>query len=129
MKCLDSNLLIDFLRGKAEALKKMKELENESFSTTTINILELLYGAKISQNSKKNIDEVKKILRSFNIFSFDSLAAYESSSILKELKESGQLIEIKDVLIAGICKSRGLELVTHNVKHFTNIAGLKIEKY
>ncbi|MBD3229485.1 MAG: PIN domain-containing protein [Candidatus Lokiarchaeota archaeon] len=129
MKCLDSNILIDFLRGKTEALKLLKELENESFSTTTINVFELLYGAKISEKQEDNVDEVKKLIKSFNIFSFDYKACEEASSILKILKDDGNLIDIRDAFIAGICKSNGLELITKNIKHFKNISGLKIEKY
>ncbi len=129
MKCLDSDILIDFLRGKTEALKKMKDLENESFSTTTINVFELLYGAKISQQAKKNVEEVKKLVKNFNIFPFDLVASEEASSILQQLKDKGESIEIRDVFIAGICKSKGIDLVTKNVRHFDKISGLKLDNY
>ncbi len=53
MKCLDSNLLIDYLRGKTEALKKMKELENESLSTTSINVIVIEIFESVQSDVKK----------------------------------------------------------------------------
>jgi len=129
MKCLDSNLLVDFLREKIEALKKMKELENEPLGTTTINVFELLYGAKISEHREQNLKEVKKIVGNLELLSFDFKAAEASSSILTELKKSGQMIEIRDIFIAGICCANNVDLVTRNVNHFKNIQGLNVEKY
>ncbi len=129
MKCLDTNLLIDFLRGKIEALKKLKELEHEPLSTTAINIFELLYGANISVNKENNVNEVKKLLSNLEIFNFNEKAATESSIILASLKKSGKLIDIRDLFIAGICLSNNLDLVTKNIKHFNRIKNLKIEKY
>jgi len=129
MKCLDSDIIIGFLRGKAESLNKMKELENESLATTTINIFELQYGAKISNRSKENLDELKKIINNLNVFSFDYKASDEASSIFADLKKMGKRIGIKDILIAGICRSNKLDLITKNVKHFENIKGLKIEGF
>ena len=129
MKCLDSNLLIDFLRKKIEALKKMKELEDEPLGTTTINVFELLYGAKISDHQEHNLKEVKKIVGNLELLSFDFKAAEAASSILTELKKSGNMIEIRDIFIAGICCANNVDLVTRNVNHFKNVLGLNVENY
>ncbi|MFX1296332.1 MAG: type II toxin-antitoxin system VapC family toxin [Promethearchaeota archaeon] len=129
MKCLDSDIIIGFLRGKVETLKKMKDLENESLATTTINIFELQYRAKISDKYEKNLEELKKFLNSLNIFSFDYKSSEEASSIFADLRKMGKLIGIKDILIAGICRSNKLDLITSNIKHFDNVKGLKIEGY
>ncbi|MFX1237832.1 MAG: type II toxin-antitoxin system VapC family toxin [Promethearchaeota archaeon] len=127
MKCLDSDIIIGFLRGKAEFLKKMKELENEALATTTINTFELLYGAKISNKSETNLEELKKLLNNFNIFPFDLKSSHEASSIFADLRKIGHQIGIKDILIAGICRSNNLELITENIKHFKNVKELKIK--
>jgi len=129
LKCLDTNIIIDFLRGRIEALKKMKELENEPLSTTTINIFELLYGAKISVRKEDNVKEVKRFLSNLEIFSFDEKSAEECSNILEYLKKSGKMVGIRDLFIGGICISNNLELITNNIKHFTNIKKLKVEGY
>ncbi|MHA1489860.1 MAG: type II toxin-antitoxin system VapC family toxin [Promethearchaeota archaeon] len=129
MKCLDSDIIIGFLRGKIESLKKMKDLENESLATTTINIFELQYGAKISDKYEENLEELKKLVNSLNIFSFDYKSSGEASSIFADLRKREKFIGIKDILIAGICRSNKLDLITRNVKHFENVKGLKIEGF
>ena len=129
LKCLDSDILIGFLRGKVEALKKMKELEDESLATTTLNVFELQYGAKISKKPKKNLNEIKKILKNLNIFTLDYKSSEEASSIFANLKKIGKIIGIKDILIAGICRSNNLELITKNISHFENIENLKVENF
>jgi len=129
MKCLDSNVLIDFLRKRVEALKKMKELEDEPLGTTTINVFELFYGAKISEHMEQNLKEVKKIVGNLELLTFDFKAAEAASSILTELKKAGKMIEIRDIFIAGICCANNVDLVTRNANHFKNIQGLKVENY
>jgi len=108
---------------------KIKDLENESLATTTINIFELQYGAKISKRSEENQEELKKFLNRLNIFSFDYKSGDEASSIFADLRKLGKIIGIKDIMIAGICRSNNLELITKNVKHFENIKGLKVEGF
>lgn len=129
MKCLDSDLLIDFLRGKAEALMTMKELEDEALATTTINQFELLYGAKLSKKSTENLNEVKKLLKNLNIYTFDEKSSEVASTILADLRRPGKIIGMNDVFIAGICRANNLDLVTKNTKHFERISGLNIEEY
>ncbi|GAH89230.1 unnamed protein product, partial [marine sediment metagenome] len=103
--------------------------KNESLATTTINIFELQYGAKISKRYEENLNELKKFLNSLNIFSFDYKSSEEASSIFADLKKIGKIIGIKDILIAGICRSNKLDLITKNVRHFENIKELKIEGF
>ncbi len=107
----------------------MKELEDESLATTTINVFELLYGAKISKKPDENLAETKKILQNLNIFSFDQKSSDEASSILAHLKNIGKIVGIKDVMIAGICRSNKLDLITKNIDHFKNMNDLNYEKY
>jgi tRNA(fMet)-specific endonuclease VapC len=45
------------------------------------------------------------------------------------LINSGEPIELQDVLIAGIVMSRNEELVTNNIKHFKRIPGLKCSSW
>ena len=45
-KCLDSDILIDFLRGKEKAVKYIESIrESSRIVTTVINVFELYYGA------------------------------------------------------------------------------------
>ena len=64
MPVLDTSFLIDIIRGKTEALRKLYEIEADglSLNTTQINVLELYKGAYFSEKTTQNIQEIRKIL-------------------------------------------------------------------
>lgn len=45
------------------------------------------------------------------------------------LRKAGKPIEDFDLLIGCAAKVAGLTVVTHNVKHFSHIEGIKIEDW
>ncbi|HEY9246218.1 MAG TPA: hypothetical protein VIO11_05155 [Candidatus Methanoperedens sp.] len=60
---------------------------------------------------------------------FDKPAAEKADKIHVMLMNSGGLIELQDVLIAGIVISNKEELVTNNINHFRRIPGLKCSSW
>ena len=44
MICLDSDFIINYLRGKEEAIEFLMEVNNEELVTTEINVFEVFYG-------------------------------------------------------------------------------------
>lgn len=51
----------------------------------------------------------------------------EAAGISTVLRQIGQPIEEADVLIAGTARAHRLMVITHNVRHFSRIAGLEVE--
>jgi predicted nucleic acid-binding protein len=128
MSCVDTDILIDFLNNKKEAVEKIDELrENNALSTTSINSFELLKGkAELSKNSKE--DSIDILLNNLFIYGFDFEASKKAANMFKELKRNGNLIDFADMMIASICIANDETLLTRNIKHFERIPGLKIEK-
>jgi len=125
MVCLDSDIVIDFLRNKKEVIKKILELENkEKLSTTSINIFELLVGFL----ELNKIEESYKFVKNLKILSFDFEAGEKASSIFKELKNKGTLLDPLDLFIASIAITNNESLLTRNTKHFERVPGLRLEK-
>ncbi len=50
----------------------------------------------------------------------------KAGKIYKQLKSIGMMIDIEDILIAGIALSNELKLSTDNKNHFNQIKGLKL---
>jgi predicted nucleic acid-binding protein len=125
MVCIDSDVLIDFMNNKKDAVEKMLKLRKQdvSLSTTSINSFELLNGANIVK-----IDSIKNFISNFSVHSFDLKSSEIASKIFQNLKSSGEIIEIPDIMIASICISKGESLLTRNLSHFGRIPELKIEK-
>jgi tRNA(fMet)-specific endonuclease VapC len=126
MLCLDSDILIAFLRKKPEALNFIKEHEPEGYATTTINQFELLIGAKISKKKDENILNVRDLTSRLTILNLGDKEIENCSDIYAELHASGQIIEIRDLLIAGMCRQSGVTLVTRNETLFRRISGLNV---
>ena len=126
MTVLDTNFMIYLLRNK-EAAEVADYYSNPK--TTTINLFELYYGAKRSVKRKESISDINSLLKSVDILQFDKPAAEKAGEIQAVLMNSGEPIELQDVLIAGIVMSRNEELVTNNIKHFKRIPGLKCSSW
>ena len=124
--CLDTDILIDLLRGKSKTVEEIKQLEDKfELVTTAINLFELYYGA-YKTGRKRNIEAVKEIARRVEVLSFTEKSAEISGKILAELEKRGEAIDFRDVMIAGIVIEKNIALYTRNVKHFKRIEGINL---
>lgn len=118
--CLDSDILIGILRQEEKA-KKIIENTADDYSTTSINVFEIWLG-------RKNEEKTHEMIQSLEIISLDENAAKKAAEISKDLKKDGEMLDIKDILIASVCIENGLVLATFNKKHFERLVkfGLKL---
>jgi tRNA(fMet)-specific endonuclease VapC len=128
MKCLDTDLLVATLRGKREAWQKISEIEETGrAATTSVNSYELFFGAYRSARKKDNVDEVAKLMEKLVIFPLDVAASQRAAEISSSLVAKGEMIDIRDALVASIAMVNDLTLVTRNQIHFRRIRDLKLE--
>lgn len=124
--CLDTDILIDFLRGERKIVDTIKTLEEEhELLTTSINIFELYYGAH-KTGKDKNVRAVDELTGRLEILKLTEQSAKISGKILAELESEGKVIDFRDVLIAGIVMENDVTLFTRNKKHFQRVKGLKL---
>lgn len=126
-RCLDSDILIDFLRGKERAVKYIESIGKSSrLVTTIINAFELYYGA---YKYNRNVEKLNEFLQSMEILPFTLAEAKKATEIMANLESRGEVIGLKYVLISSITISNNCIIVTGNVKHFNKIQGIKIENW
>jgi tRNA(fMet)-specific endonuclease VapC len=125
---IDTDILIDLLRNKKEAVAFITQLENEktSLSTTAINAFELYYGAHKSSQPEKGIQATKKLLNKLILLPLTPRSAQKAGHIYAKLEASGNPIGLRDTLIAAIALTREFSLATRNVEHFKKIEDLRI---
>ncbi len=118
--CLNSDIIIELLKNNNEVKKEIDSIE-AIFYTTPINIFEVWYGKKKHEGIKEFIEKIKVINISKEI-------GIKTAEIMDKLREEGQLIEFRDIMIASICIENNLELLTNNKKHFERLRkfGLKL---
>jgi tRNA(fMet)-specific endonuclease VapC len=130
MLVLDTTILIDALRKKEAALRKIVEVEEteEVICTTQINVLELYKGAYYPTKSDKDIQKVKKLLDALFILPIRDDTYELFAALSAELRSRGESINDFDELIAAIAMVNGAPIVS-NDSHFKRIPGLSVISY
>ncbi|MBO8182962.1 MAG: type II toxin-antitoxin system VapC family toxin [Archaeoglobus sp.] len=125
--CLDTDVLVDILRGSQQTVEKIKKLEEKfDLTTTTINIFELYFGAFKSRKVKKNVKAVDELTERLEPLKLTEFSAKISGKIVAELERKGKPIDFRDAMIAGIALENGAVVYTRNVEHFKRVEGLKL---
>ena len=127
----DTSFLIDIMKYDKDAIKKAEEIEKKgnTIAVTSISIFELFIGVSLSIKQDQERNKINRILNGLSIISFDEDSAREAGKIYAQKRKNGSLIEPEDSMIAGICSRRNEILITRNIKHFSDIEGLRVESY
>lgn len=125
---IDTDMLVDMLRGAEKAATFIAELENKGskLSTTIINAFELYYGAYKSKKRVQNLAATRKLLRRMIILKMNLKSAEKAGQIYAELEAAGYPIGMRDIMVGAIALTRGYTLVTRNVAHLQKIKGLNL---
>ena len=117
---IDTDVLIDYLRGQADALAYIESL-TDPLLISVVTVAELYSGVREG--------EERKALETF-------ISAFERMPISEEIAATGGLyrrdyskshkVGLADALIAATAQVHGATLVTLNVKHFPMLASVKV---
>lgn len=117
---VDTNVLIDYLRGTGKAVKYVEE-NSADFSISALSIAELFGGAR-SEQERENLQD---FLLSFEILPVDARIS-EVGGILKAKYGPSHGIDLIDGIIAATSLTTKRPLVTCNKKHFPMLDNLII---
>ncbi len=127
---LDTNVWARYLNGRSpEIRKKFREIDLTIVFTCSIVKSELAYGAFKSRNPNRTYKKQQEFLNLFVSLLFDDAAALVFGRLNAQLEAKGETIGIKDLQIASIAISQDLILVTHNIREFERIQGLRLEDW
>jgi tRNA(fMet)-specific endonuclease VapC len=112
---LDTNVLIDVLRGDRKTLSAIDRLEGMGLVPvlSTVAVFEVLSGVEFTR-SRSERAKVEVLLRQIPLESFDFDAARRAGEIRAELQRSGSIPGAPDVMIAGHALAAGHTLVTRD---------------
>ena len=77
----------------------------------------------------KLVELVEAYLDRLAILDWTNEVSHHYARIRSELERSGKPIGDMDLLIASHAVSQGMIVVTNNLKHFSNVPGLKVEMW
>ena len=126
MACLDTELLVEFLRGDARAISLIERIaaEEGSACTTAVNAYELLKGALISSRPEANLKRVVQLLGGLEVIPLTAEVSRAAAEVLAALRSKGRSIGEFDILIAGMVMERGETLVSRD-DDFSSVRGLE----
>lgn len=113
---LDTSALIDIFVNRKDSEKIREYVRGRDFFISSISVYEI-------RKAKQLDARIDLFIRSSGVVELDEVSAEHAAIIFKRLKERGMDINEADILIAGIVRSRGFELITKD-NDFRNIAAV-----
>ncbi|MBD1211332.1 MAG: type II toxin-antitoxin system VapC family toxin [Dolichospermum sp.] len=127
---LDTNVCARYLNGKSLAIRqRLRSTNIADIAVCSVVKGELFYGAMKSNNLEKTLDRQQEFLKLFVSLPFDDDASFIYGRIRAELSAKGIIIGANDLQIAAIAMVNNLILVTHNVREFSRVNGLRFEDW
>lgn len=127
MYLLDSDYLINFLKGKDDDVLVIESLLTQGLCTSVICVGEVLEGLQGGGHAKRS-RQFEIFIQNLNVFDIDQRIIRRFSTLRWTLRKKGKLIDNFDLLIASTCLAHNLTLLTHNTSHFSRIPKLSIFK-
>jgi len=125
---LDTDICLFYLKGEYNLNQKIKDIGVGNCCISEITVLELIYGARKSENYEKHIRDVDKIRELFEVIPIEE--AYEEFAKEKvRLKKTGTLIPDFDLLIGATSLSRNMKMITNNERHLSRLENIEIENW
>ncbi|MBR3722473.1 MAG: type II toxin-antitoxin system VapC family toxin [Selenomonadaceae bacterium] len=130
MYLLDTNICIYAMKDKFPQLtKKLFEITPTEICISSVTVGELAYGVAKSKQKERSKYVLDIFLSAYNILPFDEEDAIVFGKIRALLNNQGTPIGPYDLQIASQGVSKGLVVVTHNVKEFCRIPNLNFEDW
>lgn len=126
MYALDTNTLIYFFKGIGDVGERLIEQRPSHVAVPTVVVYELEVGLRKSSALKKRRSQLESLLERCRILPLGLEEARAAGGVRAQLEQRGTPIGLLDSLIAGIALHHGATLVTHNVREFGRVEGLKV---
>lgn len=129
---LDTNTCVGWLRlSQPKIIDRIKRHAPTDLVICSVVVAELIDGAERAapHHQAQNRFRVELLRQQFVSLPFDDSAAECYGKTRAYLAKRGTLIGPNDLMIAAICLSHGLTLVTHNTSEFNRVPGLVIDDW
>jgi predicted nucleic acid-binding protein len=117
---IDTDVLIDYLRGQAEAASYLDGLTAELF-LSAVTVAELYAGVR--QGEERII--LEQFVMAFNVIPVDQVIAAVGGLMRRDYGKSHG-VGLADAIIAATAEVKKIDLVTLNKKHFPMLSNVVV---
>jgi tRNA(fMet)-specific endonuclease VapC len=130
MYLLDTNTCIQYLNGKSASIeRRLMGTRPGDIKLCSVVKAELWYGAARSNNSTRTMEKLAAFFAPYESLPFDDAAAADYGRIRAQLAAASTPMGPNDLMIAAIARSRGLSLISHNVREYSRVLRLGTEDW
>lgn len=123
---LDTNICIFTIKRKPPEIREQFRRHHGQMAISAVTLVELIYGAEKSQAPERNLAEIEGFAARLEVLEYGSEAAKHTGQLRAELARIGKPIGPYDQMIAGHARSRGLIVVSNNLREFELVPGLRV---
>ena len=126
---LDTNTLSALIKNPRGALvERLAALDADTLCTSIVVACELRFGARRRESAALSA-KVEELLSNLTVLALDGEAGRHYADIRCALEKAGTPIGSHDLFIAAHARAQGLALVTHNLREFQRVPGLRVEDW
>jgi tRNA(fMet)-specific endonuclease VapC len=129
MFVLDTNTLVFFFRGAGRVAERLLATPPSEVLLPAVVLYELEVGVLQSASPKRRREQLQELLDLVAVLPFGAREALAAARLRTELELGGRGIGPLDTLIAATALANTATLVTHNVKEFSRVKGLRVEDW
>ena len=127
---LDTDICIYLIREQPDTIvDRFTRYAIGDIGISTITLAELEYGISKSSKPARNREALGQFTTPLVIVEFDRPASVAYGQLRATLEKKGQMIGGMDLLIAAHAVSLNIPIVTHNVREFRRVPGLRVETW
>jgi len=126
---LDTNIVIYTIKNRPSQVREAFKQHENQMCISAVTLGELIYGAERSAQPERNLADIDGLIARLEAAPFEAYASSHFGQLRAELYRIGQAIGPYDMMIAGHARAMGLILVTHNMKAFERVSGLRVENW
>lgn len=125
---LDTDISSYIIRRRPESLVQHFERHAAGICVSVITAAELRLGVEKSKRAKL-AELVENYLERLSVLDWTDAVTPHYARIRAALERVGKPIGNADLMIAAHAVSEGATVVTHNVRHFADVPGLKVQEW
>lgn len=116
-------------RSHPPLLKRLQSVPVDDVCMSVVTKAALLYGVEVSPRRAEDAAALAAFLPYVDTLELDEDAALHYAEIRADLRRRGAMIGSNDLFIAAHARSRGLTLVTNNMKEFARVRDLTLKNW
>ena len=129
MYLLDTDTIIYILKGSPSVERNLRRHYHDPMKISVITLMELYYGAYNSQRVTSHLAKIKTLENSMEVIPLSQEIVENFGKQKAQLERAGTPLDDFDLALGCCALAHNLILVTHNIKHFKKMEGLKVTNW